>query len=71
MKKITQILFWVIFIGQFAFAQTEYVPLTQVKSVADQKAQVLWGSVYSSEPLAYYSQNDELVGYRFTYAINK
>ena len=71
MKKITQILFVIMFISQFTIAQTEYVPLTQVKGVADQKAQVLWGNVYSSEPLAYYSKDDELIGYRFTYAINK
>jgi hypothetical protein len=71
MGKFTRILFFVMCIGQFSFAQTEYVSLDQVRKVADQKALTLWGNVSSSEPLAYYSKDDELIGYRFTYAINQ
>ncbi len=71
MKKFTRILLGVMLTGQFSFGQTEFVPLTQVRMIADQKAMALWGKVSSSEPLAYYSKDDELIGYRFTYAINK
>ncbi len=70
MKKSLLSLMFIVFLALATIGQTEYVPLTQVRNVADQKAQSLWGSVYSSEPLAYYSKNDELIGYRFTYSVN-
>ncbi|MCX6305619.1 MAG: T9SS type A sorting domain-containing protein [Bacteroidetes bacterium] len=72
MKNVLRFfLFGLVLTGQMAFTQTEFVSFTQVKQVADQRAATLWGNVNSSEPLAYYTQNDELIGYRFTYAINK
>ncbi|HNY04104.1 MAG TPA: hypothetical protein PKG48_16030, partial [Bacteroidales bacterium] len=71
MKKIIFfILLGVLMTLHRGFAQTAYVPFDQVKKVADTRAASLWGNVSGSEPLAYYSQTDELVGYRFTYAIN-
>jgi len=49
-------------------AQRSNVPLEDVKQVADQQAQALWGDVQRDEPIAYYSKQDELIGYRFTYS---
>jgi hypothetical protein len=51
-------------------AQVDYVPFDQVKQIADQNAQSMWGDVFEAEPMAYYSENDELLGYRFTYSFN-
>ena len=71
MKKFTTLLLLcAMFSGQALFAGTESIPLNQVKQVADQRAASLWGSVNAAEPLAIYTQQDELIGYRFTYAVN-
>jgi len=52
-------------------AQVEYVTFGQVKQIADQNAQSMWGEIYPSGHLAIYSNKDELIGYRFTYSINQ
>ena len=51
-------------------AQNSIVPLASVKKIADQKAIGLWGSAKPDNPLAYYSKDDELIGYRFTYSFS-
>jgi len=44
MGNFTRLLFGVMFLGQFTFAQTEYVPMTQVRKVSDQNTLMLWGN---------------------------
>jgi hypothetical protein len=69
MKK--SILFTVVFTCYVlaVIARTDLVPFSQVKEIADRNARSLWGVVYSSDPLPYYSKDDQLIGYRFTYSI--
>lgn len=54
-----------------SYSQSRYVPLDEVCKIADQNASALWGNVSSAEPIAYYAANDELIGYRFNFAIGK
>jgi hypothetical protein len=49
----------------------ELIPLETVKAIADRNAQALWGYVYSAEPIPYYGFDDEIVAWRFNYAIGK
>jgi hypothetical protein len=71
MKNI--VFFLIAFYGTSfqSYSQFTEVPFNEVKNIADQNAAALWGNVYSAQPIAYYSANDELIGYRFNYAIGK
>ncbi len=71
MKKISALLAWIMLTGTCSFALTQNVSLDKIRSIADQKARNLWGDVQGSQPLAYYSSNDEVIGYRFTYAFSQ
>jgi len=52
-------------------AQTNYPTFTEISKVADGIASELWGTVYPDKPVPYYSKNEELIGYRINYSINK
>jgi len=71
MKNILLTLMAVIIATAPSFNQTNEAPFSLVKKIADQNASALWGTVSSSDPIAYYSANDELIGYRFNFAIGK
>jgi uncharacterized protein (TIGR02145 family) len=71
MKKLTFFLMAIFVLNLPSYSQSRYVSLDEVRKIADQNAAALWGNVYSAQPIAYYSANDELIGYRFNYAIGK
>ena len=52
------------------YAQTAIVPLDKAQVIADRNAATLWGNVNPGEPIIYYSVDDNVVAYRFNYAIN-
>jgi hypothetical protein len=66
MLSVSAIVLWAI----ASSGQIDFVPPDRVEKVAERCAQSLLGDVYSSEPVAYYSRNDELTGHRFTYSID-
>jgi len=71
MKTLALLLMTNIILYLSLFSQTAIVPLHEVRKIADQNAAALWGYVSPADPIAYYAANDELIGYRFNYAIGK
>lgn len=59
------------FHGILLHAQTGNLNLTEINRIAERIAQELWGNVIPSNAIPYYSKNNELIGYRFNYSINK
>jgi type IV secretory pathway ATPase VirB11/archaellum biosynthesis ATPase len=71
MKKFTFLLMAIFVLNLPSHSQSRYVSLDEVRKIADQNASALCAIVSSAEPIAYYAANDELIGYRFNYAIGK
>ena len=69
MKKI-MLLLLLISISALS-AEFEIVELHQLQQIADQNAEHMWGIVSASEPIPYYANDDQIVAYRFNYAIGK
>ena len=66
MKK----LFILIFIfTAVLYAEIAIVPIDKAKVIADRNAATLWEDVNPGEPIVYYSLDDNIVAYRFNYAI--
>ena len=64
-------MFLLIFIfSTVLFADVTIVPLDKAKEIADRNAATMWGNVDPVEPIVYYSLDDNVVAYRFNYAIN-
>ncbi len=53
------------------FSQTRIIPVKDVQTIADRNAASLWGDVSPAEVIPYYNAQDEIIGYRFNYAIGK
>ena len=70
MKKLTNLLALCL-IAVISFSQTQQVPLEEIQKIANRNAEALWGNVSPGEPIAYYAPNDEIIAYRFNYAINQ
>ena len=67
MKK----LFLLIFIfTAVLYAEVAIVPIDKATEIADRNAASLWGDVDPGEPIIYYSIDENVVAYRFNYAIN-
>jgi hypothetical protein len=72
MKNVTRILlFGIILIGQYTFAQDMQVSLESVRQFAGSQASVIWGNVYADEPMPLYSIQDELIGYSCNFSIGQ
>jgi hypothetical protein len=69
MKKSVLFLMISILAASNSFCQSVEVSLNVVRRIANQNAAALWGDVSPAEPISYYSASDELIGYRFNYAI--
>ena len=69
MKKI-MLLLLLISISALS-AEFEIVELHQLQQIADQNAEHMWGIVSASEPIPYYANDDQIVAYRFNFAIGK
>ena len=52
------------------YAEVTTIPLDKAKIIADRNAATLWETVDPGEPIVYYSLDDNVVAYRFNYAIN-
>lgn len=70
MKRIFIIYFCSLLILSGLQAQDLSVPYDQIRQIAERNAQSRWGTVSPGEPLACYSKDDQLIGYRFTWALN-
>jgi len=69
MKKLV-ITLAVSLIAMFtASGQQKQISLDDITRIADENAAVVWGNVYPSDPIPYFSQNGEIVAWRFNYSI--
>ena len=68
MRKLVLFMFMILAYINLS-AQVDYVPFEQVKQIALQNAQSLWGEVYADEPIPLYNLQDELLAYTFNFSI--
>jgi hypothetical protein len=47
------------------------IPLNVIREIADRNAQSLWGEVHPAIPIPYYGTDNEIIAWRFNYAIGK
>ncbi len=52
-------------------AEYEIVGLDKLQQIADRNAEFIWGNVSPAEAIPYYSTDEEIVAYRFNYALGK
>ncbi|MCD4745337.1 MAG: PKD domain-containing protein, partial [Bacteroidales bacterium] len=71
MKKLITVLLALFCLSAVLVAQTSNPTILEIEKIADRTANELWGNVFSDDPIPYYFKNDELIGYRFNYSINK
>lgn len=71
MKKKLLLALLAFFAINGTFCQIDTVAIDLLKSVANKNAQSLWGDVYPSQLIPYYSSNDKIIAYRINYSIGK
>ncbi len=71
MKKFLLTLVSLCVYSTLLYSQNNQVPFYEIKGIAINTAQSLWGNVSSDTAIPYYSKNDEIGGYRFNFSFNK
>jgi len=71
MKKLILIFVCTISAILTISAQQRHIPLADITRIANENAEILWGTVYPADPIPYYSVDGEIVAWRFNYSIGE